>query len=1139
MMLARGTSLSPVTPFLFEVCALIFSDFISDSMMFPGTYRSALNQVAEQALLDTVRFIFSNIRSANVTFRHKIEPTVESPGGIALGLPSAVKVLGFFVNILKKYTVVPSGKRGDKSDSSSNGGVSSASTSPSSPAGTALFGDAMLDSTTAELLLALKIINCMIVSEGDFSAPRETVLKCLPLASLIRDDLGLCLILLASKTELPPVVLESVLNTFSTLVMSLGPMLFVLVESFLVHVYLKGLSQLHSLLQDVSVFAENSSRVVSSKSSAETSKYSGYYSIELLEVILESLQDVLSEPGFLSMMFISFDCDPSRQNIFQPMFSYLCKCSRYVLSAEDSLRELGSLEVAANMTLQCLTQLVSALGARCAAERSSPSTGDGASRTELLAESNSKRYALSLRLRATRAAKKIMTEASKRFEVKPSTGLQFLQRIRALPAPLTPQAVANFLRLSPDLSKEAVGSYLGELGQDSPKFESEGKNFHRDVLISYVRSFPMSGQSILSCVRIFLSAFRLPGEAQQIDRILNAFSEHCFACCIEGSDGIVENPEVAYLLSFSIIMLNTDRHNVNIRADRKMTLEQFIRNNTNYGSDVKQTKPLPRDYLEDIYESISKFPLRTEKKDESGIVTVEAWLDAQQQASLDVQKGLLVTIRHDPATLDAMNKCIRGSKLAEVVGTNESLENVHAAELSKGFSFRHESNMTSAQQLFSKGNIEKDEEIEQFFHPNLDTVSEQAVKVVYSLLTGKLASDAFAVSNDLLGHQALIDADLAECTWKELIPVICSPFVIHRIPAKTVEDAVSSVKPNPFAISKRDHYDNGRRPSERSITIALGIAKSLMKISNWYQVTQAAEMVVMLLADVSMFLNGQLIQEALIVLGDDAPTGEDGTSTHSAARQSSYSLPRPVRAASTSGNGSFEMERSAEVLAKKCLRYLGKYSYAGEALMALLQMMCESPAYFTDNCWVVGVHVLTVLRDLQLLPRELVCSKNQAVNYDTLPATLRDDFELRMNASNIKIVEIPKPKAINSAPKRQTKSILSLQGLGEALFGSSEVIESSPAATRNPSDDGAAKREDAEIKNLAVLTSVLSRWDYGYSATAEDSSDGPVSPSAHTSSDAPHPSVDSNSDPTTKKNRKQAGVISNLRFVMLRCIKHF
>lgn len=54
-----------------------------------------------------------------------------------------------------------------------------------------------------------------------------------------------------------------------------------------------------------------------------------------------------------------------------------------------------------------------------------------------------------------------------------------------------------------------------------------------------------------------------------------------------------------------------------------MTMEQFVRNNTNYGDSVKQTRDIPRDYLESLYASISSYPLRTEKNDISGGLTPE------------------------------------------------------------------------------------------------------------------------------------------------------------------------------------------------------------------------------------------------------------------------------------------------------------------------------------------------------------------------------------------------------------------------------------------------------------------------------------------------------------------------------------
>lgn len=233
----------------------------------------------------------------------------------------------------------------------------------------------------------------------------------------------------------------------------------------------------------------------------------------------------------------------------------------------------------------------------------------------------------------SRQCKNLMAEASVKFSVKPSDALKFLQHHGLLASPTTPAAVANFLRFSPLLSKQAVGSFLGELGKQDAKSEWDTPRFHEELLVKYVESFELNGKSVLDCMRIFLSAFRLPGEAQQIDRILVAFSEYCHKNCLEGQEGLLENPEVTYLLSFSIIMLNTDRHNPNIRPDRKMTAEQFVRNNTNYGKEVNQTKPIPKEFLETIYSSIAERQIRTEADDPWAVATDEEWMDLQMQCN--------------------------------------------------------------------------------------------------------------------------------------------------------------------------------------------------------------------------------------------------------------------------------------------------------------------------------------------------------------------------------------------------------------------------------------------------------------------------------------------------------------------------
>ena len=77
----------------------------------------------------------------------------------------------------------------------------------------------------------------------------------------------------------------------------------------------------------------------------------------------------------------------------------------------------------------------------------------------------------------------------------------------------------------------------------------------------------------------------------------------------------------AYVLSYSIIMLNTDQHNPQVK--NKMTLEQFVRNNrgTNGGSDW------PRETLEYIFEAIATDEIKLESTDASPALSQSRWND--------------------------------------------------------------------------------------------------------------------------------------------------------------------------------------------------------------------------------------------------------------------------------------------------------------------------------------------------------------------------------------------------------------------------------------------------------------------------------------------------------------------------------
>ena len=125
----------------------------------------------------------------------------------------------------------------------------------------------------------------------------------------------------------------------------------------------------------------------------------------------------------------------------------------------------------------------------------------------------------------------------------------------------SPGAFALFLRnASPN--RVAVGEFLGGTNQ-----------FNVATLSAYCNLFDFSGLMLDDALRRFLESFRLPGEAQQISRIMEAFSQRYHEC----NPTVFSTAGTAFVLSFSLIMLNTDAHNSGVR--QKMSEAEFIRNN--------------------------------------------------------------------------------------------------------------------------------------------------------------------------------------------------------------------------------------------------------------------------------------------------------------------------------------------------------------------------------------------------------------------------------------------------------------------------------------------------------------------------------------------------------------------------------
>ncbi|CAJ0917810.1 unnamed protein product [Ranitomeya imitator] len=69
-------------------------------------------------------------------------------------------------------------------------------------------------------------------------------------------------------------------------------------------------------------------------------------------------------------------------------------------------------------------------------------------------------------------------------------------------------------------------------------FLGENNRFNREVMYAYVDQLDFCDKDFVSALRLFLEGFRLPGEAQKIDRLMEKFAarywsvirgRHCFA----------------------------------------------------------------------------------------------------------------------------------------------------------------------------------------------------------------------------------------------------------------------------------------------------------------------------------------------------------------------------------------------------------------------------------------------------------------------------------------------------------------------------------------------------------------------------------------------------------------------------------
>ncbi|XP_008216907.1 IQ motif and SEC7 domain-containing protein 1 isoform X3 [Nasonia vitripennis] len=173
------------------------------------------------------------------------------------------------------------------------------------------------------------------------------------------------------------------------------------------------------------------------------------------------------------------------------------------------------------------------------------------------------------------------------FNKKPERGINYLIRRGFLEN--SPQGVARFLISRKGLSKQMIGEYLGNLQS----------SFNMAVLECFSHELDLAGMQVDVALRKFQAYFRMPGEAQKIERLMEVFSQR-YCQCNPDVVSRLRSPDTVFVLAFAIIMLNTDLHTPNLKPERRMRLEDFVKNLRG----IDDCGDIDKDILVGIYERV-------------------------------------------------------------------------------------------------------------------------------------------------------------------------------------------------------------------------------------------------------------------------------------------------------------------------------------------------------------------------------------------------------------------------------------------------------------------------------------------------------------------------------------------------------
>ncbi|KAF2188369.1 Sec7-domain-containing protein [Zopfia rhizophila CBS 207.26] len=277
------------------------------------------------------------------------------------------------------------------------------------------------------------------------------------------------------------------------------------------------------------------------------------------EAMVESLGALVRIPSFMAELFVNYDSETDRGDVCMDIVGLLSR-NAFPDSATWSTVNVPPL------CLDALLGFVQSIADRLDDEPVS----DG--------------YPSPDRLREQRARKKVIIRGATKFNENPKGGIAFLASQGIIKDPNDPRCIAEFVKGTTRVDKKVLGEFLS-------------KKSNEPILSAFIGLFDFTGQRVDEALRQLLRSFRLPGESALIERIVTEFSDQY---CTKANPEGVANKDAVFVLTYAIIMLNTDQHNPNLKSSNRMTLQDFSKNLRG----VNDGKDFDPEYLRSIFDSI-------------------------------------------------------------------------------------------------------------------------------------------------------------------------------------------------------------------------------------------------------------------------------------------------------------------------------------------------------------------------------------------------------------------------------------------------------------------------------------------------------------------------------------------------------